>query len=557
MKKILILSLLLIGSMGLKGQTTDLTYKIDSILGTQIMSGTPGGAIGVVKDGKVLYKKMFGIANLDYRIPVTDSTVFNLASVSKQFTAFLVLLLEKEGKLNLDDTIQKYIPELKSYGHPITIRQLVHHTSGIPTYDILQLFADIPSKMPWDAEDQFNMIQSYHKLNFNPNEEFMYSNDGYFLLARIIEKVTGTTFSKCIKEKIFDPLDMMTAVINDFPGKIILNRASGYKKIGEIFTETNTETNSTCGYSNVYASVNDLINWSKNLTSKSLGGEQLFDRIFNATDTLNSGETISYTYGFSTWSPGGLKKVFHEGGTEGFRAYLSHFPETGFSVFVMANGETNNHMTLADKIADLYLNDHLKPEIKKEHKEITLNKELYQPYIGEYLLSYADVLKFDIVNDTFKLTFSDGKIVNMYPEKENEFFVKEFDAQCTFVKGSSGKVDEIVWHQYSKNFRGLRYSEPKPLSKKELQSFTGKYEFPGFNMTYSIYVKDNDIIMTLPNTFKKYGIDPNIVLTHRLGDIFFGMLNKVEFKRSREGKVSSFIIADVGRVRNLEFTKID
>ena len=136
--------------------------------------------------------------------------------------------------------------------------------------------------MPWDAEDQFNMIQSYHKLNFNPNEEFMYSNDNYFLLARIIEKVTGTTFSQCIKEKIFEPLDMMTAVINDFPGKIILNRASGYKKIGEIFSETNTEGNSTCGYSNVYASVNDLINWSINLTSKALGGEQLFERIFNA-----------------------------------------------------------------------------------------------------------------------------------------------------------------------------------------------------------------------------------------------------------------------------------
>ena len=558
MNKTIIFTLLFIGSVVLRGQPTDFTNKIDSVLATQILNGTPGGVVGVVKDGKVLYKKIFGFANLDYGIPVTDSTVFNLASVSKQFTAFLVLLLEKDGKLNLDDTVQKYIPELKSYGHQITIRQLVHHTSGIPTYDILQLFAGIPSKMPWDAEDQFNMIQSYHKLNFKPNEEFMYSNDGYFLLARIIEKVTGTTFSKCIREKIFEPLDMKNAVINDSPGKIILNRASGYKKIGEIFTETNTEANSTCGYSNVYASVNDLINWSINLTGKSLGGEQLFDRIFNATDTLNSGETISYTYGFSTWSPGGPKKVYHEGGTEGFRAYLSHFPETGFSVFVMANGETNNHVTLADKIADLCLKDLLKPEIKKEYKEITLNKELYQPYKGEYLLSYADVLKFDVVNDTLKLTFSDGKVVNMYPEKENEFFLKEFDAQCTFVKGSSGKVDEIVWHQYNKKFKGLRYTEPKPLRKKELQSFTGKYEFPGFNITYSIYIKDNDLIMTLPNIFKKqYGIDPDIVLTHRLGDIFFGMLNKVEFKRNREGKVSSFIIADVGRVRNLEFTKID
>jgi len=307
----------------------------------------------------------------------------------------------------------------------------------------------------------------------------------------------------------------------------------------------------------VYASVNDFINWSINLTSKSLGGAQLADRLFNPTDTINNGDTIGYTYGFYITKSRGLKKVYHEGGTEGYRAYLTHFPEAGFSVFVMANGEINDHWSLADKIADFYLKDLLKPEIKKEHKEITLNKELYQPYKGEYLLSYADVLKFDIVNDTLKLTFSDGKIVNMYPEQENEFFLKEFDAQCTFVKGSSGKVEEIVWHQYNTNFKGLRYTEPKPLSKKELQSFTGKYEIPGLNITYSIYVKDNELIMTLPNTFKSYGIDPNIVLTHRLGDIFFGMLNKVEFKRNREGKVTSFIIADVGRVRNIEFTKRD
>ncbi len=557
MKNTIIFSLLLIVSMGLKGQTTDLSNKIDSLLGTQIMNETPGGVIGVVRDGKVFYKKTFGIANLDYRIPVTDSTVFNLASVSKQFTAFMVLLLEKEGKLNLDDTIQKYIPELKSYGHPITIRQLVHHTSGIPTYDVLHLFAGIPSEMPWDGEDQFNLIQSYHKLNFNPNEEFMYSNDGYFLLARIIEKVTGKTFSQSMKEKIFEPLEMKNAVINDSSGKIISNRATGYSKKGEIFSRINTEGNSTCGYSNVYASVNDMINWLRNFTSKSLGGDQLFDRIFNATDTLNSGETISYTYGFFTWNPNGPKKVYHEGGTEGFRAYLSHFPETGFSVFVMANGETNNHVNLADKIVDLCMKNGLKSKTTKEHKEIKINKELFQLYKGTYLLSDANVLSFDIVNDTFKLIIPDAPQFVMYPEKENEFFLKDFDAQCTFVKDSIGKVSEIVWHQNGQNFKGSRTTVPKLLTQKELQSFTGKYEIPELNVTYSIYIKDNELIMTLPKTFKVFNIYPGITLTHRSGDIFYGRLDKVEFKRNKDGKVTGFIIADVGRLRNIEFIKRD
>lgn len=557
MKKILILSLLFVGSFGLKGQTTDLTIKIDSLLGSQIMTGTPGGAVGVVKDGKVLYKKVFGLANLDYRIPVTDSTVFNLASVSKQFTAFLVLLLEKEGKLKLDDTIQKYIPELKSYGYPVTLRELLHHTSGIPTYDVLQLFAGIPSEMPWNAEDEFSLIQSYHKLNFKPNDEYLYSNDGYFLLARVIEKVTGMPYSQCIREKIFGPLDMRTATIYDSPGKVIINRASGYKKVGEEFSKTNTEGNSNYGYSNVYVSVNDMINWTVNLTSKSLGGEKLVDRLFHPTDTLNNGDTIKYTYGFDINNRYGVQQVYHEGGTDGFRAFLTHFPESGLSVFVMANGETSDHGSLSDKISDFLLKDALKPGIKKEHKEMNINKELFQLYKGSYLLSDGNVLNFNIVNDTFKLIIPDAPKFVMYPEKENEFFLKDFDAQCTFVKDSMGKVDEIVWHQSGQNFKGSRTTVPKPLAQKELQSYSGKYEIPELNVIYSIYEKDNELIMTLPKTFKVFNIYPSITLTHRSGDIFYGRLDKVEFKRNKEGKVTGFIIADVGRLRNIEFTKRD
>jgi CubicO group peptidase (beta-lactamase class C family) len=192
------------------------------------MPGTPGCAIGVVKDGKILYKKTSGLSNLDYRIPVTDSTVFNLASVSKQFTAYLVLLLEKEGKLSLNDTMQKYIPELNNYGHAITIRQLLHHTSGIPSNDNLRIFAGLSQEMPWDVEDEFDMIQSYQKLNFKPNEERIYTNEGYYLLTRIVEKVTGKTFSQCMSEYVFNPLDMNTASIYDSQGETIFNRASGY-----------------------------------------------------------------------------------------------------------------------------------------------------------------------------------------------------------------------------------------------------------------------------------------------------------------------------------------
>jgi CubicO group peptidase (beta-lactamase class C family) len=556
MKKTLILSLFFIVTLSLKSQIPEFANKIDSLVVSQFNNGGPGGVIGVIKDGKILYKKTFGLSNLDYRIPVTDSTLFNLASVSKQFTAFLVLLLEKEGKLNLDDTIQKYIPELKVYG-AITIRQLLHHTSGIPPSDNLRLFAGISQEMPWDTEDEFNMIQNYHKLNFKPNEEYDYSNAGYFLLTRIIEKVTGKPFSQCIKEKLFEPLNMKTACIYDSPGKVIMNRAAGYRKAGESFSETNTEGESICGSTNLYASVNDLINWSNNMTYNSLGGKQLCDRLLNPADTLNKGDTISYTNGLFVWKYRGLKIVDHGGFTMGFKTQITIVPEAGLSVFILSNNENTDPKNIAMKIVDWSLKDLLKPETKVEHKEIVINKELNQLYKGSYIFPDGMVLKFDNENDTLKLIIPGAPKFVMYPEKDNEFFLKDFDAQCTFVKDGKGKVNEITWHQSNQNPKGVRCTEPNPLTQKELQSYTGKYEIPELNVTYPVTLKDNELIITLPKTFRMVNIDPNMKIKHMSGDKFYGSLSMLEFKRNKEGKVTGFVIADVGRLRNIEFTKKD
>lgn len=557
MKKVLILFLFLTGASGLNAQSFNLADQIDSLVRINITNLTPGCVVGVVKDGEVLSKHMYGLANLEYRIPVTDSTVFNLASVSKQFTAFLVLLLEKEGTLSLDEEIQKYIPELKNYGYPITIRQLLHHTSGIPSTDNLRLFAGLSLEMPWDVDDEFDMIKSYQKLNFKPNEEHNYSNAGYVLLARIIEKSTGMPFSQCMAEKIFKPLNMKNAIIYDSPGKVIFNRASGYRKAGENFSQTNTQGESYFGSTNVYASVNDMINWSINLTTKSLGGQQIVDRLFNPADILNNGDTIPYTFGFNVSKYKGIKIVEHSGYTVGFKTEIMHFPEAGFSVFILANNETTEPWNTATQIVEWCLKDILKPEVKQEHKEISINKELYKDYAGSYQLPDGMVFQFDILNDTLMLIIPGAPKFVLYPEKENEFFLKDFDAQCTFVKDSKGKVNEIIWHQNGQNPRGVRYSKPKPFTQKELQGFTGRYEIPELSVSYQVSLKDSELTILLPKTFRSVNIDPNLKLKHVEGDKFFGSLSWIEFRRNKEGKISGFVIKDVGRLRNIEFSKKD
>ena len=554
MKKTFLLFLIFIGSIILKGQTPDLANKADSIIKASFSATNPGCAIGVVKDGKILFKQTYGMSNLDYRIPVSDSTVFNLASVSKQFTAFLVLLLEKEGKLNLDDEIGKYIPELKIYGPVVTIRQLLHHTSGIPSTDNVLLFAGLSPEMPWDSDDEFNMIQTYQKLNYKPNAEENYSNAGYFLLTRIVEKVTGESFAQCMAEKVFKPLKMKTASIYDSPGKIIPNRASGYRKTGDVYIKTNTEGESISGSTNVYVSISDMAKWCINLTTHLLGGTELSDKQFNTKDTLNNGDTIHYTYGFFTGKRRGLKTVEHGGFTMGFKDQVTVIPEAGFAVFIMSNNENIDPGNIATKIVDLYLKDQLKPEINKDHKEITINKDLYNLYMGSYIMDDGMILKFDNINDTLKLIIPGAPLFVMYPEKENEFFLKDFDAQCTFnIK--EGKVNEIVWHQNNVNPKGIRYTEPKQLTQKELQEFAGKYEIPELNVTYPVTLNENELIVTLPKVFRYVGIDTKMKINHTSGDNFHGILGKIVFKRDPQGKITGFIIADIGRIRNIEFTK--
>ena len=199
----------------------------------------------------------------------------------------------------------------------------------------------------------------------------------------------------------------------------------------------------------------------------------------------------------------------------------------------------------------------MKPETKKDHKEIAMNKELNKLYAGSYVMSDGMVLKFADVNDTLKLIIPGAPEFVMYPEKENEFFLKDFDAQCTFTLNKEGIVNEIVWHQNNSNPKGTRYTEPKQLTQKELQEFVGKYEIPELNITYPITLNGNELIVTLPKTFLSVGIDTKMKIDHTSGDNFHGSLGKIIFKRDVKGKITGFVIADIGRIRNIELTKRD
>ena len=264
--------------------------KINSIFEEYDNSKTPGLSVGIVQNGKLIFSKGYGMASLEHNIPVNTSSVFSLASVSKQFTVFAILLLEEKGKLSLEDDVRKHLPKLNDYGETITLRQLANHSSGIRSH--LQLLGQVGyiSDNIITKEDAHQIIYRQEELNFKPGEEFSYSNSGYVLLAEVVEKVSGKPFSLFMKDNIFDPLEMNHSfVMNDYH-KIIKNRANSYE------IENGDYINAPANYSyfgstGLYTTLIDFSKWASNFSNPKIGNNRIFDKM-NTLAALNNGKNM-------------------------------------------------------------------------------------------------------------------------------------------------------------------------------------------------------------------------------------------------------------------------
>lgn len=534
-----------------------LATKVDSMVSAAITDKDPGGVVGVISNHQVIYKKAFGLMSLEYNLPNTETTAFNLASVSKQFTAYAILLLEKEGKLSLDDEVHQYLSWLPDYGHKITLRHLIHHTSGIPPSDNLKLFAGISLEAPWSTQDEIELMKRYTKLNFTPNEEHLYSNAGYFLLGQVVEKVSGKPFGTFMKERIFDPLGMKNSSIYDEPGKVIVNKASAYRKTDHGFMHMNPEADSFYGETNLYTSLNDMLLWCGNLLDPKVGTMEMTSRIFNPVDKTNKGDTIKYTYGFNTWKYKGIRIAEHGGAAMGIRTQVMVFPDQDFAVFVLFNTENVNTWELMTKIVDWSLAGYITPDKPVTHKAIEIDKTLLTRYEGTFEMPNGMQMAFKNENDTLRILLPDAPQFKMYPESENKFFMNEVDAQCTFVKGTGQQVNEIIWHQNNQDYKGIKVTRKNTPELAKLGDFAGNYYNGVLNVNYPVRFENNKLVLKVPATFKTYvGVGTEIALNPMDGDRFLSSgLGVVEFVRDQEARICGLKFCDVGRVRNIEFSK--
>ena len=330
----------------------DFSGPIDALFKDYDRPGVPGASVIVIREGKVLYKKAYGTADLESGAAATSKTNYRLASVTKQFTAMAVLMLAERGRLLIDNEITRFFPDYPAYGKDITIRQLLTHTSGLKAYEDL-----IPAGRTAQLHDRdvLDLLKKETSTYFPPGMEWRYSNTGYAHLALIVEKASGMTFAAFLKKNIFGPLKMHDTVAFEEGISTVRNRAYGYTRKGDTFERTDQSlTSAVLGDGGIYSSVEDLFLWDQALYTTRLVSEDSLRQAWMPS-ILTSGKTTTYGFGWELGELHGMKTLRHSGSTIGFRTQILRIPEKKFTVIVLANRSESKPDEIANAISDIYL----------------------------------------------------------------------------------------------------------------------------------------------------------------------------------------------------------
>ena len=380
---------------------TEQTSRVDALFVEWDRPDSPGAALGIVKDGRLIYARGYGMANLEYDIPITPQSVFRTGSVGKMFTAMCIAILAESGRLSLDDDIRKYLPEMPEYEHPITIRHLIHHTGGLRGYLVLQGLAGRVDDYYFTTEEGIALLARQKGVNFQPGEKYQYSNSGYFLLGEIAARVSGMPLSAFMQKEIFDRLGMKHTHLHDDRDRIVRNRATGYapRDGGYRIAITQLEI---VGDGSVFTTVEDFLLWDRNFYDNKLGrGSPELIRAVLTPGLTNDGTDTEYAFGLGIDTYRGLRRVSHGGSYMGYRADYTQFPDQRFSVITHANLSTFSPSALAEKVADIYLADQFtapapsaEPRGRRERKPraIRLDPTTRAQYAGDYYSEELDVM---------------------------------------------------------------------------------------------------------------------------------------------------------------------
>jgi len=330
--------------------------QVDALFKEWDRKDSPGCAAAIYRGGRIVHERGYGMADLEHAVPITPDTVFYAGSVSKQFTAFAAALAIQQGRLGLDDPIRKHLPELPPYADGITIRHLVHHTSGLRDFYTLLSIAGRRQDSLFDNAAVLRLAARQQGLNFRPGEDYLYSNTGYALLATIVGRAAGSTFGTYTRTQIFEPLGMSISHFGDDASKLVKNRAYGYTWGARGEPRLDTPAGERVGAGGLFTTVRELLRWDSNFYSGEVGGKALIGQV-ETPGTLANGQALTYAWGLQVARYRGLRVIEHSGALGGYRAHLTRYPEQRVSVALLCNLASIAPGQIVQRIADIVLAD--------------------------------------------------------------------------------------------------------------------------------------------------------------------------------------------------------
>src|SRR5262245_51822172 len=535
-----------------------LNAKVDAIFAQYDKPDSPGCALGVIKDGKLVYARGYGMANLEHNIPNSPKLVYDIASTSKQFSAASILLLAGQGKLSLDDDVRKYIPELPAYQKPVTIRHLIHHTSGLRDYTSLFSLAGVNFDDTTTEKDALDIIVRQKGLNFTPGDEWLYSNSGYFLLSIIIKRASGKSLAVFARENIFDPLGMRSTLILDDHKKIVPMRATGYSPNPSGGYQIEMSNFEQTGDGAVQTTIEDLLLWDQNFYEPKVGGKAFLEQI-QTVGALNNGEKLDYALGLMIGEYKGLRRVSHGGSWAGYRAELARFPEQKFSVVCLCNLSRTNPSMLATRVADVYLAEEIKALELKKAKEVDAAPGGGAPgtaVVAEEKLKEKAGISRSVTNGELRrITLREGKLwiddfttlrATLNPISETRFAAGP-DGSWVEFKSEGGKT-QLHLSRNNRKPETFDRAEAFEPSAGQLGEYAGSYYSEELNTTYRVSVEEGKLVVIDRDGVKR-------PLTPAIRD-WFSVISgpQLMFSRDPAGKVSGFAV-NAGRIRNVRFSK--
>ena len=538
---------LLIGATRLAAQArADTTTRVvDRVFDAFRDTEGPGCALGVGRSGRVVYEHGYGMANLETGTPIRPSSIFHVASVSKQFTAMAIMLLARDGKLSVDDNIRKFLPEIPDYGTPITIRHLLTHTSGLrDQWELIGLARGRFEENRITEADIMDIVPRQKALNFTPGAEYMYSNTGFTLLAVIVKRVSGLSLRVFADQRIFKPLGMTSTHFHDDYTMLVPGRTSAYAPRGNGW-RVSIPNFDTYGATSLYTTVGDLLKWEANFENPVVGDKALFDQM-QTQARLANGDSTGYGFGIATGRYRGARFVEHGGADAGYRSYAGRFPELGLAIVVLCNAATANTTALARGVANAYLADVLtrvEPEVAPQ--ATTLSNAALERRAGVYFEPRTMQILEIIVRDSRLVVGRQGGQV-LVPLSDTRFRMQGQATEFVFADGDRAGLSVLP----PGGGRPIVFERRQSVSPSAavLAAYTGEYQSDELGgARYRVTATDSTLLL-------RTGTSQPMTARLVFADMFIAGGYTVQFAR-RGSQVTGFDVTN-GRMRHVSFVRV-